>query len=134
MFCHRCGVKLIDEAQFCHACGTKVVGGVEPTEQKPIPETPIPQQKAPLVEPQKGTPFVVIGWVSFGLSLVFCLSPVILPLLFGLVALIMGIFVIKVRSESHGITLTILAVFGTLSSIAIGHAVRTVFEQYYYYF
>jgi hypothetical protein len=132
-------VKLNAGSQFCHACGTKVIGDVvtetASIEAQTMGTAPTVEHKAPvLVEVKKGTPFVVIGWVSFGMSLVCFMSPIALPIIFGLIALIMGILVINVRHQTHGIVLAVLAVAGTLLSTALGHAVKTVIHHYYYYF
>lgn len=134
MYCHHCGVKLHEGSEFCHSCGTKVA---EPElQQPPITHAPInhTSQYSEPPKAKKGTAFIVIGWVAFGLTLVLCLYPTYVQIIFGLIALVMGILVINVRSQTHGIILSILAVVGALSSIGIGHAIKTAIYQSYYYF
>ena len=138
MYCYHCGEKLAEEALYCHSCGAKVV---EMTDQK---QDQHPQQTQQIEQPQetivyqepinrkKGTAFVVIGWVCFGLSIAFCLSPAYIPITFGLIALILGILVINVRSKTHGIILTTLSIVGALLSILTGYVVNMILHNYYY--
>jgi hypothetical protein len=68
--------------------------------------------------PQKqGTIYVVLGWVFFGISLLF------IPLIFGAGSFVMGFLVRKQPGrETHGVILMVFAVAGALLGMIIGAA------------
>jgi hypothetical protein len=80
-----------------------------------------PQQAVVNVrDPKNGTVYVALGWVFFGLSFL------IIPILFGAGAFIMGFLTYRVRSQTHGVILMVMAVVGTVIGIAIGFIVASL--------
>lgn len=66
------------------------------------------------VAEKKGTAYVVLGWIFFALSFV------IIPILFGAGAFIMGFLVYRTRSHTHGVVLMVMAVAGAILGMLIG--------------
>jgi hypothetical protein len=76
---------------ICHNCGvTKMADKATDSNKK------------------RGLIFTVFGWIFFAISLVF------MPILFGAVALCMGIITFFERSQVHGAILTIFAASGLI--------------------
>ncbi|MGV3487220.1 MAG: zinc-ribbon domain-containing protein [Tuberibacillus sp.] len=131
LFCHHCGQKLIEGSLYCHHCGTKV---------HEIPETPTNESLSLATQttdsPQnksKGMPFVVIGWVLSGLIFAVFLYAAWVPILFGIGAVTMGILVFIYRDKTHGIVLIAVSITATILSVAVGHLVKIVMYQHFYY-
>lgn len=115
MFCSNCGSRLEEDAAYCHSCGAPAKGNIP--ENQHI-ETVIQNQTQKPIESGRdlnnGTVYVALGWVFFGLSFL------IIPILFGAGAFIMGFLTYRVRSQTHGVILMVMAVVGTVLGIIIG--------------
>lgn len=65
-------------------------------------------------EQKQGTAYVVLGWIFFGISLLF------IPILFGAGTFIMGFLTYRVRSQVHGVILMVFSVVGVVLGMLIG--------------
>jgi hypothetical protein len=109
MFCTNCGTQVKEEARFCSACGSKINAQEKVETSIESPTQPVPNSS--------GTVYVVLGWIFFGISLLF------IPILFGAGAFIMGYLVRKSGQETHGTILMILAIAGAIFGTLLGMAV-----------
>jgi hypothetical protein len=67
-----------------------------------------------VTEQKQGTAYVVLGWIFFGISLLF------IPILFGAGTFIMGFLTYRVRSQVHGVILMVFSVVGVVLGMLIG--------------
>jgi hypothetical protein len=67
-----------------------------------------------MTEQKQGTTYVVLGWIFFGISLLF------IPILFGAGTFIMGFLTYRVRSQIHGVILMVFSVVGVVLGMLIG--------------
>ncbi len=63
---------------------------------------------APESNKKSGIMYVLLGWLFFAISLIF------IPILFGAVALAMGVMTFTERSKTHGAILMFFAVMGLI--------------------
>ncbi|QMV43270.1 zinc-ribbon domain-containing protein [Cohnella cholangitidis] len=123
MYCTQCGNKVEDHIKFCPQCGNSMDSSS--AAPKPAAFSPPPygeQQVTPKGQrnPKSGTVYVALGWVFFGLSFLF------IPILFGGGSFIMGFMVHKVRNQTHGVILMVMAVVGALLGSLIGFIVGSM--------
>jgi len=119
MFCAHCGSRLEEDARYCHSCGAPAKGTISENPFKSNTDHSFARQSVVASErdESKGTVYIVLGWVFFGLSFF------IVPILFGAGAFIMGYLTYRVRSQTHGVVLMVLAVVGAVLGMLIGYIV-----------
>lgn len=112
MYCSNCGIEIQNtNASYCSNCGTKI-GEIKVVKVVQEVESHANSQ---IENPKKqGTVYIVIGWVSFAISLLF------IPLIFGAVAFIMGFLTYKTRSEIQGVVLMVCSIVGTIFGMLLG--------------
>lgn len=111
LFCTNCGVKCSNEDKFCHQCGTLLKQDIAIDGDSSV------QFQSQGQNHQDGTVYIVLGWILFGMSLLF------VPILFGAGSVIMGYLVKKRGRETHGTIMMILGVAGGILGCIIGAAV-----------
>src|SRR5690625_3854478 len=100
MICPSCGSKNETKGTFCSACGIKLNESV--TQSKTTEKGP------------NNILFAVLGWGMFVVSFL------VIPILFGAGAFIMGYLLRKNGSETHGAILMVLAIAGAILGMLIG--------------
>lgn len=112
MFCPSCGAKMELQGTFCSSCGNPINEEVLDNSQ-----VTYPNEKQHANTPTKNvTLFIVLGWVFFAISLI------LIPVIFGAGAFIMGYLLRKNGSETHGTILMIMAIAGAILGALLGAA------------
>jgi len=110
LYCSKCGAKIAEDAEFCSSCGSQVEEHIG-----------VSQQAAASVQyrheddTKGGKVFIILGWVFFGISLLF------VPILFGAGAFIMG-YLLRKHNQTHGTILMVMAVAGAILGTLLGMA------------
>lgn len=116
MYCPNCGVQADDEtANFCPVCGATFA---EQGQAASVNNGLMKQQQSggSVSSNSNGTVFKVLGWVFFGISLLF------IPILFGAGSFIMGYLLRKNHHDTHGTILMVMGIAGAILGALIGMA------------
>lgn len=118
MYCSKCGTKMEESAKFCPSCGASQgkelnfnMSQASDSVEKVVNEARVQINNGK----QSGKLYMVIGWVSMVISLLF------IPVLFGAIAVIMG-YLYRGYDEKHGTILMIAGVAGAILGFLIGMA------------
>lgn len=104
MFCQSCGAESDPDSQFCSARGHQFTG--DNTDNNQVND----------LSKKVGKTFIILGWVFFAISFV------LIPILFGAGAFIMGYLIRKNSNETHGTILMVLAIAGAIIGSLLGMA------------
>lgn len=119
MYCSKCGTRMEESAKFCPSCGASQgkesnfnMSQASDSVEKVVNEARVQINNGK----QSGKLYMVIGWVSMVISLLF------IPVLFGAIAVIMG-YLYRSYDEKHGTILMIAGVAGAILGFLIGASV-----------
>jgi Zn-dependent membrane protease YugP len=112
MYCSQCGSENDGTSKFCHNCGHQLEAGQAAATL---------EQRGTILHKtetsKQGTVYVVLGWIFFAISFL------VVPILFGAGAFVMGFMTYRVRSQVHGVILMVFSVVGILLGSLIGFIV-----------
>ncbi|MGY4691766.1 zinc-ribbon domain-containing protein [Salibacterium sp. K-3] len=112
MYCSKCGMDINQDDNYCSSCGTGIGRSQVSASDDSAGGSSFPEEN------DQGKKYVILGWLFFAISLI------LIPILFGTGAFIMGFLTYKKRNQTHGVVLMIFAVVGTIIGTMIAMAVR----------
>ncbi len=125
MFCPDCGAENPGSNLFCEQCGANLA--TDETSSPPlVPSTPVaPPPPAPIQVPT-AEPRVDVGWFGTAGIIVALISTVVIPIIFGPIAIVLG-FIGHSRGDPRGKIAIVLGVVCMLIGFVLSYIVLSEF-------